>query len=219
MPPDGEWNVRVVPNLYPAFERQEVVVHTPEHLRSIADLDDSRLAIVAAAWQARAEVARAEGYPYVHAVINEGRTAGSSLPHTHSQLVWLREPPPAVLTEHGSEVAVLDGDHILERSGIAAICPRASAAPYELRIAPIIRVGDAFASALLACALQTAAELVRRLHALEGRPAPFNLWLHDSSWWHIDLVPRLTVAAGIELGAGIFVNPLAPEEAAARLRG
>ena len=30
-PADGDWQVRVVPNLYPAFERQEVVVHTPEH--------------------------------------------------------------------------------------------------------------------------------------------------------------------------------------------
>ena len=28
----GDWRVRVVPNLYPAFERQEVVVHTPEHV-------------------------------------------------------------------------------------------------------------------------------------------------------------------------------------------
>ena len=25
------WRVRVVPNLYPAFERQEVVIHSPEH--------------------------------------------------------------------------------------------------------------------------------------------------------------------------------------------
>ena len=31
--------------------------------------------------------------------LNEGRAAGSSLPHSHSQLVWLREPPPAVLEE------------------------------------------------------------------------------------------------------------------------
>jgi galactose-1-phosphate uridylyltransferase len=32
------WRVRVVPNLYPAFERQEVVVHTPRHARSLAEL-------------------------------------------------------------------------------------------------------------------------------------------------------------------------------------
>ena len=38
------WQVRVVPNLYPAFERQEVVIHTPEHLRSFADLSDEQVA-------------------------------------------------------------------------------------------------------------------------------------------------------------------------------
>jgi len=33
------------------------------------------------------------------------------------------------------------------------------------------------------------------------------------------LFPRLTVLAGLELGAEIFVNTLPPEEAAVRLRG
>ena len=37
------WRVRVVPNLYPAFERQEVVIHSPEHVRSFAELDDVQI--------------------------------------------------------------------------------------------------------------------------------------------------------------------------------
>jgi UDPglucose--hexose-1-phosphate uridylyltransferase len=45
-----------------------------------------------------------------------------------------------------------------------------------------------------------------------------NAWLHDQGHWHIEIVPRLTVFAGIELGAGIYVNSLAPETAAAALR-
>jgi UDPglucose--hexose-1-phosphate uridylyltransferase len=44
---------------------------------------------------------------------------------------------------------------------------------------------------------------------------PWNAWLHAD---HIELVPRLTVLAGVELGAGIYVNAVAPEEAAAALR-
>ncbi len=43
--------------------------------------------------------ARPRGSRYVQVVLNEGRVAGSSLPHSHSQLFWLREPPPAVLEE------------------------------------------------------------------------------------------------------------------------
>jgi UDPglucose--hexose-1-phosphate uridylyltransferase len=208
--------VRVVPNLYPAFEQQEVVVHAPHHARSIAELSEDALALVADAWRSRAEAASAKGFPYIHAIVNEGRIAGSSLPHTHSQLVWLREPPPAVLGE-GEMKGVADGELVLEWDGVVALCPEVSAVPYEVRIAPVTQEGCAFASPLLAPALRLAAEMLRRLRDVEpGTPA--NLWLHDGPWWHLDLVPRLTVAAGIELGAGIHVNPLPPGEAAARLR-
>ena len=74
-------------------------------------------------------------------------------------------------------------------------------------------------SALLGPALRVLAELVRRLHSLEG-PIPLNAWLeHDERDWRLVLLPRLTIIAGLELGAGIFVNTLPPEEAAQRLRG
>jgi UDPglucose--hexose-1-phosphate uridylyltransferase len=58
------------------------------------------------------------------------------------------------------------------------------------------------------------------LNAVEG-PSPFNLWLHnfqEDGHWHLELVPRLNVFAAVELGAGIYINTLLPEEAAARLR-
>jgi UDPglucose--hexose-1-phosphate uridylyltransferase len=217
LPTDGAWQVRVVPNLYPAFERQEVVVHAPEHLRSLTELSTEALSLVAEAWRARAAAARSDGCAYVHALVNEGKVAGASLPHTHSQLVWLREPPPAVSLE-GTMEAVTEGEPVLEQGGVVALCPAVSADPYEVRVAPASREPDAFASPLLAGALDLAAETLRRLRAVEPG-APVNLWLHDGPWWHIDIVPRLRVAAGIELGAGIHVNPLPPEEAAARLRG
>jgi UDPglucose--hexose-1-phosphate uridylyltransferase len=36
--------------------------------------------------------------------------------------------------------------------------------------------------------------------------------------WRIDIVPRLTQLAGLELGTGVHLNVLAPERAAAELR-
>jgi len=47
--------VRVVPNLYPAFERQEVVIHTPRHARTVSELSADELAEVAEAWRRRRE--------------------------------------------------------------------------------------------------------------------------------------------------------------------
>lgn len=34
----------------------------------------------------------------------------------------------------------------------------------------------------------------------------------------VEIIPRLTVAAGFELGTGIYINVVAPEQAAAHLR-
>lgn len=207
LPESGAWRVRVVPNLYPALERQEVVVHTPAHARSIAELDDDDLALVADAWQRRR---RDEPGGYVHALINEGREAGSSLPHTHSQLVWLPgEPPPEPSR---------DGDVIAETNGLVAWSPHVARVPYETAIAPAEPEPDGLRSELLAAALQLLAELVGRLRGLEG-PAPFNAWLHNhESGWRIVLFPRLAILAALELGAGVYINTLAPGEAATRLR-
>jgi UDPglucose--hexose-1-phosphate uridylyltransferase len=213
IPAEEHWRVRVVPNLYPAFERQEVVVHAPDHVRSLADLDAAQLGLVAEAWRRRRQ---AEPDGYLLPCINEGHAAGASLPHSHSQLIWLPETPPAVRSERELD-RLLEGSPVIENDGLVALSPTAARSPYELRIAPMEREPSAFASGLLAAAVQLLGDLVRRLRALEGA-VPFNAWLHTDGWWHVHLVPRLTVAAGLELGAGIDVNPLPPEEAAERLR-
>jgi UDPglucose--hexose-1-phosphate uridylyltransferase len=250
-PPDTPgWRVRVVPNKFPAFGpwprggdrpeglfarraavgRQEVVVHSPRHVRSLADLGGRELALVAEAWQARAAAAREAGFAYVHALVNEGPGAGASLAHSHSQLVWLEGEPPLVAQEreaHGGEECVLCRvlaeerrqrmRVVEERDGLLLLCPFAGRQPYELLAAPLAHEPDAFAGASLGAALALVAEGIRRLRVAEG-PVPLNLWLHASGHWHIEVVPRFGVPAGIELGAGYFVNTLAPESAAGVLR-
>jgi UDPglucose--hexose-1-phosphate uridylyltransferase len=216
----GRWQVRVVPNLYPAFESQEVVVHTPRHCHFLAELTPDELAVVADAWQSRA--AARDGY--LHAFVNERSEAGASLPHTHSQLVWFDSAPPEVDRElRVGSCRVCNppgGDELVvaERDGVVLRAAWAGRMPYELLVTPLEHESDPWRSDLLTTALQLAADGLRRLHGLEG-PCPMNLWLHESGHWHVEIVPRLTVLAGIELGAGYFVNPLAPETAAQALRG
>src|SRR5262249_26115349 len=107
---------------------------------------------------------------------------------------------------------------ILTRDGVGLRAAWAGRTPYELVVAPLEHEGDPWQSDRLAEALKLAAEGLRRLHGIEG-PCPMNLSLHASGHWHIHVVPGLTVLAGIELGAGYFVNPLPPESAATALRG
>jgi UDPglucose--hexose-1-phosphate uridylyltransferase len=196
-----------VPNLYPAFERQEVVVHSPRHVDTFAGLRDDEVEAVATAWLARFDVARGEGFPYVHSLVNEGVEAGSSLSHSHSQLIWLREPPPEVERERGGVLPDVRGLVVAERGGMFAAVHPAGRLPYETLIA-----GEPFD---LGAALLLLRDTVTRLRAVEGA-VPWNAWLHEQ---HVELVPRLAVLAGVELGAGIYVNTVAPEDAAAALRG
>jgi UDPglucose--hexose-1-phosphate uridylyltransferase len=245
------WRVRVVPNKFPAFGpwrrdgdredglfarraavgRQEVVVHSPRHVRTLADLGSRELELVAEAWQARAAAAREDGFAYVHALVNEGAAAGASLAHSHSQLVWLEEEPPLVVQEREAQDAaggcvlcrVLAEERgqrirvVEERDGVILLCPFAGRQPYELLAAPVRCESDPFTSLRLADALVLAAEGIRRLRVAEG-PVALNLWLHAGGHWHIEVLPRFGILAGIELGSGYFVNTLAPESAAGMLR-
>lgn len=205
LPQEGEWRVRVVPNLYPALDRQEVVVHSRDHVRSLAELGAEDLQLVAEAWRRRAQ----DEPGNVFALINEGREAGASLPHTHSQLVWLPEPPPRRARPRG--------ELLLESGQVTASCPWASRVPYETVIAPVEPDANPFSSPRLGPALEVLADIIRRLHRLEGA-VPLNAWVEQGDEdWRLVLFPRLTTLAGLEVGAGIYVNTLAPEEAAARL--
>jgi UDPglucose--hexose-1-phosphate uridylyltransferase len=106
---------------------------------------------------------------------------------------------------------------VAERDGLILLCPFAGRQPYELLTAPRECENDPFTSSLLGAGLALVAEGLRRLRVAEGS-VPVNMWLHASGHWHLEVLPRLTILAGLELGAGYFVNTLAPESAAGVLR-
>jgi len=62
--------------------------------------------------------------------------------------------------------------------------------------------------------------LARRL----GSSPPLNLWVRtaprgaEDFCWRIDIMPRLTHLAGLELSTDLNLNIVAPEDAAAALR-
>jgi UDPglucose--hexose-1-phosphate uridylyltransferase len=102
------------------------------------------------------------------------------------------------------------------------IAPWASRSPFELRVIPR-RVAPSFADDG-----EVGTEMIgTALHALAGvfeAPPQLNLWVRtaprgvEEFCWHVDIVPRLTVRAGFELGTGVDINVYPPERAAADLR-
>jgi UDPglucose--hexose-1-phosphate uridylyltransferase len=202
--------VRVVPNLYPALERHEVVIHGPEHVESFGKLRDTTVDLVAEAWQRRARDAGGNCFP----LLNERWEAGASQPHSHSQLAWLPAPAPGAASEHGLPELV----PVEERDGVVLGCPVASRVPYETLIAPVETEASGLESDLLAPALRLLADVIRRLHKVRGESLPLNAWLHDGEHWHLEVFPRTARLAGLELGAEVYINSVPPEEAAVALR-
>ena len=112
------WQVRVVPNLYPALGpgeepaahpdrdlffataatgAHEVIVNSPRPVQTLGELTVDELAVAMEAWKERMRAHREAAY--VHVIVNERREAGASLPHTHAQLYALDFVPAGVARE------------------------------------------------------------------------------------------------------------------------
>ena len=223
----------------PAEGAHEVIVHSPEHTTSLAELSEEGFAVAVAAWRERMH-AHAEDASYVHLIVNEGPDAGASLEHSHAQLYAMRFVPAEVARERERASAYHErtmGGHLLSdvateevrrRDRLVAIddeallvCPWASRSPFELRVIPR-RPAPAFDQDGTGTGMIRAA--LRALAALFGSPPQLNLWVRtaprgtDEFCWHVDVLPRITVRAGFELGTGVEVNVYPPERAAADLR-
>jgi UDPglucose--hexose-1-phosphate uridylyltransferase len=138
----------------PAAGAHEVIVSSPRHVPSLADLDREELAGALAAWRVRIAAHSGEA-SLVHLLVNEGPAAGATREHTHAQLVALPFVPPLVARERERFTAYNQrtmGGHLLEDVVVeevrrrerliaidgeaALICPWASRSPYEMRLVP-----------------------------------------------------------------------------------
>lgn len=216
----------------------EVIVSAPEHATSLAQLAPQTLAGAVTAWRERMRANA--GASYLHLIVNEGPAAGASLEHAHAQLYALDFVPAEIARERERATAYHErtmGAHLLgdvaaeevrRRERLVAvddeallICPWAARSPFELRVIPRTPAPrfeeDEGGAAMISTAL-------RALAGALGAVPQLNLWVRTAPrganefCWHIDIVPRLTVRAGFELGTGVEVNVYPPERAAADLR-
>ncbi|HMK11320.1 MAG TPA: galactose-1-phosphate uridylyltransferase [Acidimicrobiales bacterium] len=259
----SDWVVRVVPNLFPAFSGgepltvtndgpvfisapasgiHEVLVLSPQHSASFADLDDVETALVMAAVRDRME--EHASHPvvrYTQAIVNHGREAGASLVHPHAQLLGMPFVPGAILEEEAGfgrfegncllcatvEAELADDTRIvLEGEHAVVICPYWSETPYEMLIIPkehrahLTQTPEAdLTSVGLALRDATSAlryELGDVAYNVVFHTAPFR---HDRQFhWHLHVWPILVSVAGFERGTGVMINITPPEFAASQLR-
>ena len=223
----------------PALGAHEVIINSPKPVVSLAQLAVQDVEAAMEVWRERMRAHA--GAAYVHVIVNERAEAGASLPHTHAQLYALQFVPAALARERerfgayatrtmgGNLLADLVQEEVRKRERIVAIdedtvlmAPYGARVPFQLLLAPRrprMRFEDhgPTGAAMLHDALN-------RLASRLGSNPPLNLWVRTAPRgaehfsWRIDILPRLTHLAGLELGAGVHLNIVAPEQVAAELR-
>lgn len=239
------YQVKAFINRWPSFpdDRCEVVLYAPDHDARLSTLALPHVRRVVDLWAERTEALGARpDLAYVLVFENNGVEVGATIAHPHGQIYAYPDVPALPTTELAR---LADGHQLLEdcpelvvieRDGWRTWVPAAPIYPFGMRVAPLQRRPDlpslddadrtAFASIL--------AETLRRLEAVFDPPMPYLFWIHQrptdggdwpQAWMHVEIAgPQrapgvLRYVAGAELGSGLYLNTVRPEDAAARLRG
>jgi UDPglucose--hexose-1-phosphate uridylyltransferase len=223
----------------------QTIVAPPGHHERLALENPSVVVEMLARARDAINVARAAGETdYLQVVQNWGLQAGARTNHLCFDFYDLPQIPHRVGEELGGSARFLiregicpfcrlirdearSGERlVLEDAGSVAFAPYASRSPFELWVVPREHQSD-FGRASDGELTSAAEALQKVLRLLDGLDAPpYNLVLHtaplrervdETYHWHWELHPRLREIAGLELGTGLPVNPVAPEEAVAEL--
>jgi UDPglucose--hexose-1-phosphate uridylyltransferase len=266
-PNSSGWQVRVFPNKYAAFETgedvapgtemyprrpaegsHEVIVHSPDHVGSLATMPPEEVELVFRVYRHRYR-ANCEDpqVRYVHIVVNHGRQAGASLEHSHSQLFGVPLVPTMVMQEMAgaswhysrrsqcvfcrmiSEELLAQQRVIARNREFVALAPFASRFPFEVWILP-----RSHQESYDLINEEQLDELSRIVHDVLGKyhqkfnDPPYNFYIHSAPCdgseypyfhWHLEILPRLTTLGAFELGTSMMINVTTPESAADLLTG
>ncbi len=225
----------------------EVIIECTDHDKSIATVSPVQAQEILWAYRDRhLDLMKDRRFKYILLFRNHGKVAGASLEHPHSQMIALPMIPQDVMLqiegaqrylEHHERCIYCDmvkqeintGERIVAMNdAYVAFTPFAAKYPFETWIlprhhSPSFAHEDRPSVNAFAALLQDA---LRRIATVLNNP-PYNFTLHTAPinqdrerdfHWHMAIMPRLTIAAGFEMGTGIYINVTAPEDAAKHLR-
>jgi UDPglucose--hexose-1-phosphate uridylyltransferase len=224
----------------------EIVIESPDHERSLATMDQKQVEEIFLAFRERYCALKKDGrFEMILIFKNHGRGAGTSIRHPHSQIVAAPITPNHIrhyieeamryFDDNGTCVyceilskELLKERLILETENFVAFVPFAAKSPFEIWVLPkdhsssYERITDVHIKELGFVMRQT----LGKLHKALNNPA-YNFMIlsapcHEEDLeyfhWHIQIVPRVAQVAGFEMGSGIYINTVIPEETAKFLR-
>lgn len=219
----------------------EVVVETQHHKYQLSDLPAGQIAELLMVLKIRIkELSKKKGIKYVDVFKNHGKDAGTSLMHSHTQLMALPQIPALVAEESSAakdykakykscpycKIIKAESDSkrkIFETKNAVAIAPFASRFNYEAwifvkrhkRTMEEMEYGEYRDISIM---------LKRILVKLKKLKASYNFFIHYSPeqedlHFHIEVTPRLATWGGFEISSNAFINSVLPEDAARFYRG
>lgn len=224
----------------------EVVV-TKDHDRHLALMSVGEVKEVIDIYQARSlELAKKPFVNYVAIFHNHGKEAGASVYHPHSQIITIPmiDPDLKKAISNSQKHFKKNGKClycemlkwekktkeriVFENKDFVAVCPFASRAAFQTIISP--KKHAACFDKITEKQKKSFAEALRislyKIYKGLNNPA-YNFYIHtapcdgkdySSYHWHLTILPKTSIYAGFELGAGIEVSTIEPEKAAAYLR-
>jgi len=225
----------------------EVIIETPEHGKPLSRLDEKYMREILWAYRERyIDLCKDSRLKYILIFKNHGKVAGASIDHSHSQLiatpmipqqVWIKIKGIEQYYDYRDNCAYCDivraesGEAertVIENNSFIAIAPYAARHPFETWIMPkrhsasFVDMNETEIDELSAILKMI---LLKLELCLNDPPynytiinSPINSGVISQFHWHLEIIPRLTIAAGFELGTGIYINPVPPEESARYLR-
>lgn len=238
------WRILVLANKYPAvslgnpkaYGQQEVVIETPDHVRELEDLPVDHLADLLTVYAERTKaITKNKKIEYILIFKNNGGTAGASLQHAHSQIFATNFLPPHLADKSQRQQAyklqkgtcvycdVINKEKkgprfVWQDKNVIAFTPYASVFNYEIWIMPKRHIDNV--TLLTAEEKLSWAKILKHILKKIGQlNLPYNYYFHqiihdEDQHLYMKIDPRGSVWAGVEIGSGVIINPIPPEEAA-----
>lgn len=238
------WALKVIANKFPAvsldnpraYGQQEVVIESPDHTLELEQLSARHIADLLEAYSVRTKViSRNKKIEYILIFKNNGGVAGASLQHAHSQIFATSFLPPHLLDKSQRQQAYKlkhnrcvycdviakesRGPRLVFRDKkVIAFTPYASMFNYEIWIMPLAHRDNI--TELTASERLSWAQILKKILIKIGQlDLAYNFYFHqvindNDQHLYMKVVPRGSVWAGLEIGSGLIINPITPEEAA-----
>lgn len=238
------WDIKVIANIFPAvsldnpkaYGQQEVVIETPDHTKELENLSKEHIADLLKAYSERTkEISKNKKIEYILMFKNDGGVAGASLTHAHSQIFATKFLPPHLFDKSQRQQAyklktgncvycdviakeAKSSRLVYKDDNVIAFTPYASMFNYEIWIMPL-KHRDNITELNPQERLSFAKILKHILKKIQDLNLPYNYYFHqiindNDQHLYMKIVPRGSVWAGVEIGSGLIINPISPEDAA-----